>query len=735
MPPVPSPTNLQPEDALAGLIERVTFHSEETGFAVLRVKVKNRRELVTVVGSIASASPGEWITAQGHWVRDSTHGLQLSATFLESTPPTSREGIEKYLGSGMVKGIGPIYAKKMVERFGENVLAIIEKSSAELEAIDGIGPERRRRIKAAWNEQRSIRAIIIFLHSNGVSTSRAVRIFKTYGDDSIEIVRSNPYSLARDLPGIGFKSADLIASKLGIPQDSLIRSSAGLSHTLWEATRSGHCALPEDLLVNQTQQLLGVDHLPIREALSRLLVDRQLIREQVGGKIFFYLPSLLAAEVTVAKRIRLLTQLKPSLPPIDAPKAIAWAETQTGQALAISQKEAINIAIHHRILIITGGPGVGKTTLINSLLGIFRAKKVHCLLCAPTGRAAKRLAEATGGEAKTIHRLLDYQPSRGGFTRNENRPLVCDILVVDEASMLDLPLFHHLLQALPENAHLILVGDVDQLPSVGPGRILANLIESGVVPIVRLTEIFRQATTSRIVLSAHQINQGILPEITAPAEPSDFYFIERESPELIASTLVELIRKRIPTKWPCDPIGDIQVLCPMNRGSLGAREVNKTLQNALNPARTDEPEVERFGWSFRLRDKVIQTQNNYDKEVFNGEIGRVTAIKTEDRELTIQFDQREVVYEFGELDEVSLAYAMTIHKAQGSEFPVVIIPLAMQHFLLLQRNLIYTAITRGRKLVVVVGQKKALELSVKNNPTVERFSGLLDRLRHNQDSA
>ena len=718
-----------PEDGLAGLIERVTFHNEETGFAVLRVKVKGRRELATVVGSLATVSAGEWITAQGRWVRDSEHGLQLNATFLECTPPTSREGIEKYLGSGMIKGIGPVYAKKMVEKFGEEVLTVIEKSSAQLEEISGIGPERRRRIKEAWKEQRAIREIMVFLHSNGVSTSRAVRIFKTYGEQAIETVRANPYTLAKDISGIGFKTADQIAEKIGIPKDSIIRARAGISHCLLEATNSGHCALPKEMLLDAAKGLLLVDEALIGEALDRLLVNRELVEEQIGEHALVFLPALRATEIGIAAKIHAMCSMPSTHPAIDIGKAIEWCEKKTGTELAASQKEAIKKACESRVLIITGGPGVGKTTLINSLLLIFRAKKIKCLLCAPTGRAAKRLGDATGLEAKTIHRLLEFQPSSGGFTRNEERPLDCDLLVVDETSMVDVQLMHKLLKAVPANAHIIFVGDVDQLPSVGPGMVLANLIESGVVPIVRLTEIFRQAAKSHIITNAHRINEGRMPEFGDKTQESDFYFVEREEPEAIQSTLIRLIKERIPAKWGFDPIGDVQVLCPMNRGSLGAREMNLQLQNALNPQRPDEPRVERFGWQFRIRDKVIQTENNYDKEVFNGDIGRIKAINPDEREVAIQFESREVIYDFGELDEVSLAYAISIHKSQGSEFPAVIVPVAMQHYMLLQRNLIYTAITRGKKMVVLIGQKKALGLAVRNNRTGERFSGLLERLR------
>ena len=720
----------QPQDGLAGLIDRVTFHSEETGFAVLRVQVKGQRELVTVVGSLPTVTAGEWITAQGRWVRDRDHGLQLKAEYIKCSEPTSREGIEKYLGSGMIKGIGPVYAGKLVGKFGEEIFDIIDHFSPRLEEVEGIGPGRRRKIKAAWAEQKVIRDIMVFLHSNGVSTSRAVRIYKTYGDQAIETVRANPYTLAKDIVGIGFKTADLIAEKVGIPKDSILRALAGISHVLLEATNKGHCALPEELLIEQAVKLLEIDEAIVREALARQLVNGEVVEDSILGDPLIFLPSLQQAEVRIAEKIHGLAGREAGYPAIDLTKALEWCETKTGKQLAPSQRAAIAQALKSRALIITGGPGVGKTTLINSLLLILRAKRVKCLLCAPTGRAAKRLAETTGLEAKTIHRLLEFAPKSGGFTRNESHPLDCDLLVVDETSMVDVPLMSNLLKAIPPRAHLILVGDVDQLPSVGPGMVLSHLIECGAVPVVRLTEIFRQAAASHIITNAHRINEGLMPEIPEGAKDSDFYFIERENPEAIQAAVVKIARERIPGKLRCDPIRDVQVLCPMNRGSLGAREMNRLLQDALNPARHNEPVVEKFGWQFRLRDKAIQTRNNYDKEVFNGDIGQVKAIDPVEKELTLQFDNREVVYDFGELDEISLAYAVTIHKSQGSEFPVVIVPIATQHFLLLQRNLVYTAITRGKQMVLLVGEKKALGLAVKNNRTTQRFSGLLARLKN-----
>jgi len=718
-----------PRDGLSGLIERVTYHNEETGFAVLRVKAQGHRDLVTVVGSLPSVTAGEWITAEGRWVRDKEHGMQLKAEYLKCSAPTSREGIEKYLGSGMIKGVGPVYARKLVEKFGETIFDIIEQQSARLEEVEGIGPGRRRKIKAAWAEQKVIRDIMVFLHSNGVSTSRAVRIYKTYGDDAVEKVRANPYALARDIHGIGFKTADTIAEKVGIPRDSILRASAGIEHVLLEATGSGHCALPVEFLMEQAVKLLEMPEANVREALARILSKGEVVDEPIDGQMLAFLPKLRDAEIDIAEKLHRLAQRPADFPAIDLEKAIAWCESKTGKQLAPSQKAAIEQALQSRVLVITGGPGVGKTTLLNSLLLILRAKKVKCLLCAPTGRASKRLSEATGMEAKTIHRLLEFNASSGGFVRNAAQPLECDLLVVDETSMVDVPLMQKLLAAVPENGHVIFVGDVDQLPSVGPGMVLSNFIESGAIPVVRLTEIFRQAATSRIITSAHAINQGHLPDLAAKGEDSDFYFIDREEAEAIQATIVQMAVDRVPKKLRCDPIRDLQVLCPMNRGSLGAREMNGRLQDALNPARGNEPVVEKFGWQFRLRDKVIQTQNNYDKEVFNGDIGQIHSIDPDERELTVRYEHREVVYDFGELDELSLAYAITIHKSQGSEFPVVIVPLAMQHYLLLQRNLIYTAITRGKSMVLLVGQKKALGQAVRNGRTNERFSGLLSRLR------
>lgn len=715
-------------DQIMGLVERVTFFNEETGFCVLRVKAKDHRDLVTVVGSVSAVTPGEWVTAEGNWVIDKEHGRQLKATLLKCIPPTTREGIEKYLGGGIVKGIGPVYAKKLVKAFGEDIFEVIENRPKNLEAVQGIGPRRRVQITNAWADQKVVREIMLFLHSHGVSTSRAVRIYKTYGADAIERVRSNPYTLAKDIHGIGFKSADQIAQNVGISKDSPIRARAGLNHVLWEATNEGHCALPVKLLQSKAVEMLGVDEGIVEQALGWMVTKGDLIHEQINDQDLIFLPYLLKAEEEIASTIRRLAESTATYPKIDFASAVSWCQAKTGKNLAESQVAALRQVLSHRAVVITGGPGVGKTTLINSILMILRAKKVKCLLCAPTGRAAKRLTETTGLEAKTIHRLLEVQPGFSRFARNEKNPLECNLLVVDESSMLDMLLMSDLLRALPRDAGLILVGDVDQLPSVGPGMVLRHIIQSGVIPVVKLTEVFRQSQNSQIVISAHSINKGVMPTERIDSN-SDFYFIERADSEKTSKTLLDLIQTLIPKKFKFHPIRDVQVLCPMNRGLLGIRELNGRLQAALNPPSAEKPEIQKFGWIFRKQDKVIQTENNYEKEVFNGDIGQIEAIDLIEREVAVRFDNRVVVYDYGELDEISPAYAITIHKSQGSEFPVVVIPLAMEQYMLLQRNLIYTAITRGKKLVVTVGQRKAFRMAVKNNRTGRRYSGLLHRLK------
>jgi exodeoxyribonuclease V alpha subunit len=718
-----------PDDALSGQVERVTFHNEETGFCILKVKVQGRKEPVAVLGSLPSVAPGEWVTAQGTWEKDRDHGIQLKAHKLKTQPPTSLEGIEKYLGSGMIKGIGPVYATKLVKKFGAKVFDIIENQSKRLQEVEGIGRERRQRIKDAWAEQKVVRDIMLFLHSHGLGTNRAVRIYKSYGAEAIELIRADPYRLARDIHGIGFHSADGVAEKLGLEADSLLRARAALEHLLDQATTEGHCALPRRDLLECATRLLEVDEAVVLAAFERHLKDERILSEKIAGEEMIFLPLLRDAEERIARQLLRLSKAKEPEPPIDVDKAIPWVEEKTGRKLSPSQHDALRTALRSRAVVITGGPGVGKTTLVQSLLRILTAKKLKCILAAPTGRAAQRLAEATGLEASTLHRLLEFQPSKGGFQRNASNPLEGDVVVVDEVSMVDVPLMSRLLDAMPRKARLILVGDADQLPSVGPGLVLGDIIRSGIIPVVHLREIFRQAGDSRIISGAHAINRGEVPDIIEAPKDSDFVFIDREDPEECAATLVSMVRDRLPKHLGLDPIEGIQILSPMHRGSLGIKELNLRLQSSLNPRSEYREEYQAYGNIFRVGDKVIQTSNNYDKEVFNGDIGRIRSMDKEEKQVVVRFGKREVIYEFSDLDELELAYAITIHKSQGSEFPVVVIPLAMQQYLLLQRNLLYTGVTRGKRMVVLIGQKKALGMAVRNESTRHRHGGLLERLK------
>ena len=729
MKPQPEPAT---QEVLAGLVERVTFHNSDNGFCVLRAKARGHRELVTVIGHAAMISAGEWITASGEWVNDHTHGQQFKARFMRTSAPTSIDGIEKYLGSGMIRGIGPVYAKKMVQAFGEKVFDIIEAEPERLREVTGIGVFRAKRITDAWAEQKIVREIMVFLHSNGVGTARAVRIYKTYGSDAVQVMTENPYRLARDIRGIGFKTADAIAMKLGIEKTAMIRVRAGISYALTEAMDDGHCGLPNAELVPLAVELLEISQELVLTALDLELSEGTVIAASVGETPCVFLAGLYRAEQVIAERLTTLANGTLPWQFIDADKALPWVEQKTGLSLAASQVAAIRLALTSKVLVITGGPGVGKTTIVNSILRILSAKGVNLLLCAPTGRAAKRMTEATGFEAKTIHRLLEVDPKGGGFKRNAENPLECDLLVIDETSMVDVMLMQALMKAAPDNAALLIVGDIDQLPSVGPGQVLADVISSGAVAVVRLTEVFRQAAQSRIITTAHKINQGSIPDLTKPEGESDFYFVQADDPETAVQRIIELVQTRIPQRFGLDPIRDIQVLCPMNRGGVGARSLNVELQKALNPA--GERKVERFGWTFAPGDKVMQIENDYDKEVYNGDIGYIDDVDPDDGELTASFDGRAVVYGFGELDTLVPAYAATIHKSQGSEYPAVVIPVLTQHYTMLQRNLLYTGVTRGKRLVVLVGQKKAVAIAVKNVSGRRRWSKLNEWLAAKSDS-
>ena len=710
------------QEVLAGLVERVTFHSPESGFCVLRAKARSHRGQVTVVGHAAMVAAGEWVTASGEWVNDRTHGQQFKARFLRFSTPSSTEGMEKYLASGTIRGIGPVYARKLVRAFGERVFDVIEEEPGRLREVDGIGPVRARRITEAWAEQKVVRETMVFLHSHGVGTARAVRIFKTYGADAVQVMTENPYRLARDIRGIGFKTANAIAMKLGMEKRAMIRVRAGIAYALSESMDDGHCGLPETELLPMAADMLEAPEDLVQTARDMELADGAVVAASVAGTPCLFLAGLYRAERVISERLLGIADGRPPWRDIDPDKALPWAEQRTGLSLAASQADVIRLALTSKVMVVTGGPGVDKTTLMNAILRILAAKDVNMELCAPTGRAAKRLSEATGLEARTIHRLLEPDPRRGGFRRNGDNPLRCDLQVVDETSMLDVMLMQPLLETVPDTAALLLVGDVDQLPSVGPGQVLADIIASGAVPVVRLTEVFRQAARSRIVGSAHRINRGAIPDLSKPEGDSDFYFVQPDDPETAVARVVDLVKTHIPRRFGLDPVRDVQVLCPMTRGAVGCRSLNIDLQAALNPA--GERKVERFGWTFAPAGKVMQIENDYDKEVYNGDIGYVEDVDPEAGDLNASFDGRNVTYGFGELHALVPAYAATVHKSQGSEYPAVVIPVLTQHYAMLQRNLLYTGITGGKRLVVLVGQKKAAAIAVRNVSGRRRWSKL-----------
>lgn len=759
---------VQGTEVLAGSIERVTFHNPDNGFCVLRIKARGHRDLVTVIGHAAEISAGEWVTASGTWVNDREHGQQFKASFLRCSPPTTTDGIEKVLGSGMIRGIGPVYAAKLVNTFGAAVFEVIEQAPERLLEVPGIGKVRASRIAKAWADQKVVREIMVFLHSHGVGTARAVRIFKTYGNDAVQVMAENPYRLARDIRGIGFRTADAIAGRLGIEPTAPIRLRAGLHYALLEASAEGHCGLPTATLLQLAGDLLAVAspdgiRAPLQPALLQSALDLELAegtlvadrviattdedpplsagqplgdappQQACAGEAAVFLPHLHQGEQRIA---RSLQKLCSGAPPwacgergvIDPAVAVPWVERRLALQLAPSQRAAVELALASKVLVITGGPGVGKTTLINAILQIVAARRLRLQLCAPTGRAAKRLSESTGLEAKTIHRLLEFDPTAHGFRRGPELPLACDLLVVDESSMVDVPLMASLLAALPAEAGLLLVGDVDQLPSVGPGQVLADVIASGAIPVTRLSEVFRQAASSRIITSAHAVNAGVLPDLHPPADggSSDFYFAPAESPEQAVALILKLVSERIPARFGLDPIQQVQVLCPMTRGGCGSRNLNVELQQRLNPDPAEQ--VERFGWRYAPGDKVMQVSNDYEKEVFNGDLGTIDSLDPTNSELTVLFEGRAVVYGWGELDNLIPAYACTIHKSQGSEYPAVVIPLLTQHYAMLQRNLVYTALTRGKQLVVLVGQRKALAMAVKNQRGRRRYTKLAEWL-------
>ncbi len=719
-----SPALSPGEERITGVVEKVSFFSETSGFSVLRLIRKGERESVTVVGCVAAVTMGQHIEAVGCWQNDKTWGIQFKATHLVVVPPDTLEGISKYLSSGMVKGIGAHLAKVLVRAYGMEVFTVIEEHPEQLLGLPGIGNKKLQQIVAGWAEQRAVKKIMLFLQSHGVSTSRIVRIFRVYGDEAVAIVSANPYRLIHDIPGIGFKSADQIARNLGIPMDSPLRARAGIGYTLQELSLDGHCRVPEPILLAACRRLLTMPEAVLEEALRQELSIGTIVAVEEEGEKSYYMVSLFRAETGVAKSIRRIMQGALPWKNLDPAMVIPKAEKHSAIELSESQRSAVALALSSKFIVITGGPGVGKTTIINTILNILESEELTVLLCAPTGRAAKRLSEATGMEAKTIHRLLEFDPFLRDFRRGHSNPLEADLVIVDEASMIDVVLMNRLLAAISSRSALMFAGDVDQLPPVGPGFVLADMINSEALPVVRLTEIFRQAESSMIIVNAHRINRGefTIPSHNAGAELSDFYVVPSESTEDIQRRLLLVVADRIPERFGMDRLNDIQVLTPMNKGPLGTRALNALLQERLNPQ--PRRKIVRYEVTYAEGDKVIQMVNNYDKEVFNGDIGRIAVVDEEESTLSVHYDGREVRYEFGELEEIALAYAITIHKSQGSEYPAVVIPLSMQHFTMLERNLVYTAVTRAKKLVMIIGDPRALSTAVGNKRSSQRMTGL-----------
>ena len=733
----PTEVDTKPLEELSGTIERITFYNENNGFCVLKVHSSNsnnsrQENLITVVGSASNVTVGEYINCKGNWVKNKTHGVQFHAKILNLTTPNSIVGIEKYLSSGLIKGIGPSFAKRMVTNFGAQVFEIIETNPNKLLEVPGIGTKRYQKIIAAWDNQKEVRKIIVFLHEHGIGTARAVKIYKTYKEHAITKIKENPYRLALEINGIGFKIADSLALSLGIPKNSIIRAEAGIRFILQQFMADGNCAMDLSNLINTVEQQLVIPIEIINNAVEREILANRIVSESYANGKLIYLKHLHTAESYIAKQIFLLSYTKPSWHNlIDVEQEITNIEKQSKIKFSNSQLLAIKTAINHKIIIITGGPGVGKTTVAKSILHIIVNKTNKILLAAPTGKAAKRLSESTNMPAITLHRLLAFDPKTNKFKYNEDNLLDAKLILVDEVSMIDLLMFNNLLKALPLDCALILMGDADQLPSVGPGAVLADLIGSDCIRIVKLQEIFRQAATSQIIINAHRINNSQLPffENQNNNEKQDFYFIKLQDPNDLSNKLLQVI-DRIEKKFALTFKKDIQILSPMNKGLAGIIALNNLLQKHFNiNAKNSKNIVTRFGNDFAVGDKVIQTVNNYDKEIFNGDIGIIESINLEDSNLQVNFDGRLIDYDFDELDEISLAYAITIHKAQGSEYPAIIIPICLQHYNLLQKNLIYTGVTRGKKLVILIGEIKALVIAVKNVNCKQRITTLKDKIQ------
>lgn len=706
---------------LSGVVERITYHNEENGFCVIKIRSKGFPDLVTVVGNLAAVNVGAIIKLKGQWKMDSKFGKQFSSVDYQEVIPATVAGIEKYLGSGLIKGIGPVYARKIVNKFKEEALRIIEEEPDRLIEVEGIGNKRVEIIKKAWQDQKEIKNVMLFLQNNGVSTAYAVKIYKTYGNESIEIVKSNPYRLADDIWGIGFRTADKIAQHMGYAKDSYERCSSGITYVLNEFGNEGHCYAEIEQLTEKAMTILEVERTVIETAIPTMAQEKKIILDEED---IIYVPAFYYSEVGSAKRIKEVLATESKFDSLKVPEIIEKIQKEHNISYDDVQKEAIMMAVKSKFMVLTGGPGTGKTTTTLAIIQAFQALGGKVLLAAPTGRAAKRMSETTGMEAKTIHRLLEYKPT-DGYVRNEDNPLDCDVLIIDETSMVDIILMYNLLKAVATSTVVILVGDVDQLPSVGAGNVLKDIINSEQVNVVKLTRIFRQAQGSKIITNAHRINKGDFPELKSGRD-SDFFFIEEEEPSKVVEQIQGLCTTRLPKYYKVDPINDIQVLCPMQRGETGTTNLNTILQGALNKSTVS---IKHGGTLYKLGDKVMQIKNNYDKNVFNGDIGRVTAIDNEDKTLVITYEDNPVDYDVTELDEVVLAYATTVHKSQGSEYKIVVSPFTTQHFMMLQRNLLYTGVTRAKKIMVLIGTKKAIAMAVRNNKTTKRNTKLSERLK------
>ncbi len=733
-------------EILVGTIERITYYNEENGYTVAQVTPEGREYTVTVVGNLLEVSPGESLRLHGQWASHARYGRQFQVERYATVLPATATGIEKYLGSGLIKGIGPVTARRIVRRFKMDTLRVIEEDPQRLREVLGVGKQRVARITSAWEEQKAIKEVMLFLQSHNVSTSHAVRIYKTYGDASIDVVRNDPYRLARDIYGIGFLTADKIARELGLAHDSPQRVQAGITYTLSQMAGDGHVYAPQGELVHESRRILEVPPELVAEGIEGLASEQQVLVESMTYEAAddhppatllqeekaVYLPPFYYGEIGVANRLKTILNVEKSrlafYQKADLERVFEYLADEGGLSLNQGQQLAVQKALTNKATVLTGGPGTGKTTAVRTVIRLLEAKGLSYALAAPTGRAAKRLAEATGRAAKTIHRLLEFKPRKGlQFQRSEENPIEADMVIVDEASMLDLLLTNNLLKAIHSESHLLLVGDVDQLPSVGAGNVLKDIIESGVAAVVQLEEIFRQTEGSLIIENAHRINRGEMPQF--PKEATDFFLFPAEDAERAADLVVDLVQNRIPRRFGMNPMEDVQVLSPMHRGAAGVGELNRRLQAALNPPAAGKAEHRRASQVFRAGDRVMQIRNNYDKEVYNGDMGRIISLDPVNQALAVRVDEQEVAYEFSELDELVHAYAVSVHKSQGSEYRAVVVPVLTQHYVMLQRNLLYTAVTRAKELVVLVGSRRATGIAVRNNQIMERHTALDARLR------